>query len=146
MSRRVLGDLLVMVAAFFIGLALLTVAMPGIGSAFDSMNPVIHSWRPTSVLQDGDDIVVSGTMVKARDCPFIAPPMARLETGQNVPIASTSPTAGMTWDNSEKPQRFGPWRIPGGARHHVTIYLRHQCHALWSTVTEVGVIPASSGP
>jgi hypothetical protein len=116
------------------------------GEIYDWANPVISDWKPDRITRDGNDLIVSGTMVKHRPCTHLAPPMARLATGQNIKVDSTSPTAGITWDRSPTPQRFGPWRVVGAAQVETTFYLRYRCHAGWDTTVEIGTIPPEGPP
>jgi hypothetical protein len=126
----------------FIGALLVTPALllHG-GQVYDWAFPVVSNWTPTSITRDGDDLLVKGTMIRHRgECQHLSPPMARLAAGQNIPVISSSPTAGLSWAESDEPQVFGPWRVPGAAKVAVTFYLRHRCHAMWTTVTEIGTI------
>lgn len=141
-------------ADFVVGLVsfgVMLIAAPGLlvwgGGLYDRANPVVTDWTPQVVMREGDDLIVAGTMARRRGgCMHIAPPMARIEvTGQNVPVVSTSPTAGMSWAASVKSQRFGPWRVVGGAKADVTFYLHHRCHSMWDTTTELGTVNAPKG-
>ena len=96
------------------------------GALYDAVFPVVSDWSPDTIQRDGDDLIVSGTMVKRRPCTHLAPPMARLANGQNIRVVSSSPTAGITWDDSKTPQRFGPWRVAGAAQAETTFYLRYR--------------------
>lgn len=113
------------------------------GSAYDRLFPVTTNWEPASVVTDGDDVIVSGTMIKARcSCRYVPPPRARDSVGQNYLIVSTSPTASSSWACSGQPQAFGPWRVKGGAGKVLTFYQEHQCSNLWTSFTELGrVVP-----
>jgi hypothetical protein len=135
------ADILTGVVSFLLGtLFAPAIALYG-GEIYDWANPVVSEWTPDFIRRDDDDLVVGGTMIRSRgSCQHLAPPMARLATGQNVPVISTSPTAGLSWNASDEPQRFGPWRVPGGAKVGVDFYLRYRCHAGWDTVVEAGTV------
>ncbi len=126
--------------SFAVGLLAMPALLPAIGGAVDVVWPVLHSWRADSVQRDGADLIVSGAVIKSRQCEYVPPPRARFENGLNVVVVSLSTTARLSWDSDDLPQRFGPWRVPGGAGHEVTFYQHHRCHALWDTITELGVI------
>jgi hypothetical protein len=129
-----------LLGAFLVGLALMPAVVPAAGQLFDDVFPVMHSWHPSSIERDGEDLIVRGSMVKARACAYLPPPIARFESGLNVRITSTASTAALSWGDTDAPQKFGPWRVPGGAGQRMTIYVHHSCSSLWHSTTELGVI------
>lgn len=137
--RALPWSLLISTALFF---SMMPTIASFVGSAFDSLFPVHSQWRVASTEVDGDDVIISGTMLKNRDCRYIPPPRARTLDGQNLKVTSSSPTAEITWMSDAKPQNFGPWRIHGGARETVIVYQHHQCHFAWDTFTELGRVQA----
>lgn len=132
----------------FIGLLLgpaTLIIMPGVADignrAYDHIAPVIVEWRVTESRTVGEDLIVSGTMVKQRDCLFIPPTLARDEHGRNLLVLSTSPTAGKSWAADDKPQRWGPWQVVGGAGKRLTFINLYQCWHGTPTVSELGTYP-----
>lgn len=102
--------------------------------------PPMRDWRVTEWYVDGRDVVLVGLVVKPRDCTYVPPPRARDETGQNYLVSSTSPTRVTSWGTSERPQRFGPWRVAGGAGKQLTFYQEFRCHPAWNIVIEHGTL------
>lgn len=129
------------------GMLLGIVAAPGVGlgalwarSWEAQRHPVITGWVVQKVTLEGPDIIIAGIMAKVRDCDYLPPPHARDEQGQNYEVISTSPTRASSWDAAGTPQRFGPWRVKGGAGHRLTFYLEHRCHPMWRQITELGTL------
>jgi hypothetical protein len=102
--------------------------------------PVNVDWTPSSVTREGDNLIVAGTMVHARDCQYIPPPRARTIDGQGLLVESRSPTRATSWAVSDTPQRFGPWVVHGGAGKRVLFYQEHRCHLLWHITTDLGEV------
>lgn len=100
------------------------------------------NWRVTDWKIEGDDVVLSGYVTKVRNCTYKPPPRARDAIGQNFLIDSSSPTRHLTWSASPFPQKFGPWRVIGGARKTLYFYQEFSCHILWTTTVELGVLDA----
>lgn len=123
------GHPLSAVAAALAGVFLLAPALNEAGwKAYDQLHPVHTEWKTSRVEVDGDDLILEGTMVKRRcDCEYVPPPRARDASGRHYPVVSTNPTAGQSWSCSPGPQRFGPWRVVGGANARPEIYQQHQC-------------------
>lgn len=140
------GHKLALVSSFLLGLILMPVAAPMLGRYIDMVFPVTTNWRPDGIQRDGNDLVVIGTMIKRRDCVYVPPPRARTESGVNLVIQSLAPASSVTYMADDKPQRFGPWRIVGGAKQRLTLYQHHSCHALWDTLTELGEINDAGTP
>ena len=84
-------------------------------AAYDNWRPVIIKWRVTDARVDAADVVLSGEMVKQRDCAYVPPTVARDQDGQNYIVESNSRTAGVSWASSDKPQKWGPWTVRGAA-------------------------------
>ena len=105
------------------------------------MLPVTTDWEPLSVTVEGDDLVVSGVMVKRRNCDYIQPPRARSATGnKQFVVISRAPTSGLSWAADADPQPFGPWVIKGAVGHRIEMYIAYRCHPLWVTNTILGEI------
>lgn len=105
--------------------------------------PPKTQWEPLIVTTDGRDLVVSGTVVKPRNCGFegplgrdVAPPY------KWVPVVSESETLGQTWPAGPEPKWFGPWRFVGAAHKEVDVYQTHWCHRFWPLTTYLGRVKA----
>jgi hypothetical protein len=105
---------------------------------YDSLRPIITEWTVENAIQDGDDLVVSGTMIKHRDCVFVPPTMARDALGRNYTVFSSSPTAGKSWAASGEPQHWGPWRVHGGIGKRLTFVNVYLCDG-YPSVIDLGV-------
>lgn len=128
-------------ASVMFGLMLAPVVVPYLGGVYDKLFPVNKDWTVTRQWVEGADLLVEGTMVKARcTCKYVPPPRARDRDGFNFRVDSTSPTAATSWACDAKPQRFGPWRVVGAAGAEVTFYQEHQCTSLWTSFTELGTV------
>ena len=93
--------------------------------------PVNTDMTVTSVKVVGDDLYISGTITKRRDCTYVPPPRARDEKGSNLAVESRSPAVGSSWKSSDAPQTFGPWVIQGGANAKtLTFYQEQSCHII----------------
>lgn len=126
------------------GMFLLAIVMsPGLmelgAATYDRVHPITSDWIITESHVDGADIVLSGTMLKNRNCVFVPPTVARDSAGQNYPVVSSSPTAGKTWAASGQPQRFGPWRVVGGAGKRLTFINVYVCGEGRPSILELGV-------
>jgi hypothetical protein len=106
----------------------------------EQMPPQVD-WRPTEWhVVDGRDVYVTGLVRYVRHCTYIPPPGARDENGQNYMIESRAQAAGKQWDVDERPQKFGPWIVYGGAGRQLTFYTTFKCHPMWETVVELGTL------
>ena len=94
------------------GLSLFPSALP---SLEQSLFPVADGWRVETAVRDGDDLLLTGTMIRERPCRFLPPVVARNERGQNLKLVHQSAIGGTSWAPSSEPQKWGPWRIVGGA-------------------------------
>jgi hypothetical protein len=106
--------------------------------------PVATHWTVTSATRDGNDLVMTGTMIKRRPCTYTPPIIVRDMQGQNYRMEHQSTVRGNTWAPSSEPQRFGPWRIYDGAGKKLTFTSLYECHSLWPTFTELGVFDAGN--
>lgn len=100
--------------------------------------PVNTHWHVEVAQRDGDDLLVSGSMKKHRACVFLPPTIARDEDGNNYRVIHQSRNGGSSWAPDEQPQRFGPWRVVGGAGKKLEFINVFQCHSLWPTFSELG--------
>jgi hypothetical protein len=108
--------------------------------AYDRMRPVAVNWVVTDERVEGDDLVLSGTMVKQRDCIFLPPTLARdLSNGRNYAVTSAAPTAGKTWAASRDPQAWGPWKVAGGAGKRLMFANIYVCGEHRPSAVELGV-------
>ncbi len=126
------------------GFFLLAIAIsPGLmelgASTYDRINPIASDWIVTDSRNDGDDVVLSGHMLKHRNCVFVPPTIARDSAGQNYPVVSGSATAGKTWAASGQPQRFGPWRVVGGANKKLTFVNVYICGEGRPSILTLGI-------
>jgi len=120
--------------------------MSSVGTAlYDTLRPVVTDWTVFNSEIDGADVLISGTLVKKRDCLFIPPTLARdIETGRNYAVVSTSPTAGKTWASSDLPQAWGPWRVINGAGKTLMFINIYQCGNSQPVASELGLHVAES--
>ena len=131
------------VMAVCVGVLIVAVAMI-VGPAFENKYmPVMRDWSPGEVQNSGNDIVIMGTVRKARDCTYIPGLRVRDHKGQHLVITSRSPTADKSWMSSDVHQVFGPWVVVNGAGKRLTFYQEHVCHPLWHTFSELGTIDMS---
>lgn len=100
--------------------------------------PPQKDWHVTEWRIDGDDVVLTGLVTKTRDCEYHPPPRARDELGQNYLVDSASRMKALSWKASPIPQRFGPWRVIGGAGKRLHFYQEFRCHGLWLTMVDLG--------
>ncbi len=110
------------------------------------MFPVTRGWQVESVVVDGKDLVITGSLRKVRSCDYVPPPRARTSDGMNLLVTSASRTATSSWDKDEDRQFFGPWRVEGGAGRRVFFFQQHRCHILWDTFSELGVVDNRARP
>lgn len=89
-----------------------------------------------------DDLWVTGTSIKLRNCQFVPPVRARTESGQNLYIVSHNKTATVSWMPGEGPQNFGPWQIVNAKGHTVTIFQEFECHPFWNQFVEIAKVDA----
>lgn len=109
----------------------------------DAVRPVVIEWTVQSAARDGDDLILSGTLVKQRACTFLPPTLARDHDGRNYAVVSGSATAGKTWAPSDAPQRWGPWRVIGGAGKQLTFLNVYLCGQSAPSVVQLGVYPGT---
>lgn len=105
--------------------------------------PVNIKWQVTTVEVLGNDLVVSGTMVKDRACDYKPPPRAFSSTGAPMAVRSQSATAGQNWPPGPTPRPFGPWVIVDGAKDTPTLYQEHWCHLGWAVWSKLGSVNAN---
>jgi hypothetical protein len=106
---------------------------------YDVAQPVVTDWHVISAAHDGDDLVLTGTMIKRRNCTFVPPTLARDREGRNYAVISAAATAGKTWAASDDPQQYGPWRVVGGAGKRLTFLNVYLCGRSSPSVVELGV-------
>lgn len=123
------------VAAMLLSLGALMIFGP---SAEIALFPVSINWRVDRVAHEGDNLILSGTVVRNRKhCKYLAPPGAR-DGADNLGLISMSQGPTDTWAFSTVPQRWGPWVIVGGAGRRLEFFIHHRCHAAWMLTTELG--------
>lgn len=104
---------------------------------YDHFRPVVSDWRVIESSFVENDLVVSGVLTKNRDCLFVPPIIARDALGRNYTVTSTSPTANKSWVPSDKPQHWGPWRVPDGAGKKLDFVIFYLCEG-HPTASELG--------
>lgn len=131
-------------AAIVLGMVLTVivsiVVIPTTAWVESELFPAMKDWQPTVVTIKGNDIELSGTVVKSRSCKYLPPPRARDENGTHYIVESDAPTRTMTWAPSDEPQKFGSWRVFGVRGKELTFYQEHRCHWLWDAVVVLGTI------
>lgn len=112
------------------------------GSALqDRMTPVVTDWKVKTSSVEGPDLILSGTMVKNRDCIYLPPTLARDSTGLNRKVEIMNPTGPTTWAKDDQPQVWGPWRVPDGAGKSLTFINVYLCGTGRPTIVELGTYP-----
>jgi hypothetical protein len=114
------------------------------GQRIDSyLNPVKKDWVVETQAFDGNDLIISGTLVKARSCTYLPPPRARDNFGNTFLVQSLSAGPGISWVASKHPQKWGPWRVVNGKNKVIEFYMVDKCHFLWDNVTILGSLNAN---
>lgn len=108
--------------------------------------PVVADFTVTSVSRVNDTLVVKGYMRKDRDCSFVG--ISATGRGNGKKVAVPLVFRDSAYDhNATRPQgtqSWGPWTLQIPVVPYIqTIDLdsTHQCHALWTTTTELVGIP-----
>jgi hypothetical protein len=122
-------------------LAVSPIAFEAGSSMHDRMVPIVTDWRVTESKTEGTDLIVSGTMVKNRDCVFLPPTLARDEKGLNHRVISTASAGGATWAADDAPQQWGPWRVPDGAGKSLVFINVYLCGTGRPSIIELGTFP-----
>ena len=131
------------VGAAFAGLSMVWV--PWLAHTIEPvLLPVNTDWHVTDARRDGNNLILTGTMRKRRDCVFLPPVIARDDSGQNYRLIHASPNRGSNWASSAEPQKFGPWIVEGAAGKRLTFTSVSECHSLWPTFSELGTYDARS--
>ena len=104
---------------------------------YDNLRPVITNWTITAVEVQGDDVILSGTMHKTRDCLLLPPPIARDASGKpyNIETPMWRPK-----DASTALQPFGPWIIQGAVGKQLTFSMVYMCRGNAPTIVHVGAL------
>jgi hypothetical protein len=112
------------------------------GSALqDRLTPVVTDWVVTTSEIEGPDLILSGTMVKNRDCIYLPPTLARDSAGVNRRVEIMNPTGPTTWAKDDQPQVWGPWRVPEGAGKSLAFINVYLCGTGRPTIIELGTYP-----
>lgn len=101
--------------------------------------PIKSNWTVlNSSIENGTDLLISGTVIKHFDCEYLPPPRAvDLLTGKHLLVESLSITKSQSYNASDKPYTWGPWRIYDGAGKILKIYQVDKC--IWIQFTDLGV-------
>lgn len=115
-----------------------------------SIWPVVRDFTVTSRGTQEGNLVISGYMVKIRDCRFIAVEAEVLSTDNGkAEYASIKFLDNASGDNYTSPkgsQKWGNWIIyhsPNAVE--VKLYARHDCNPLWITRTKLTNIKVHEG-
>ncbi len=101
--------------------------------------PVIEQFVVTSVGRYGPNVIISGTLRKARPCELLQDVQAYTADGQRLEIDFLDRDAGATSRPAIQgaDQPFGPWVVKGGAGESVSLYALHRCHVFWTHETKL---------
>lgn len=100
---------------------------------------VLTAVRVQSAERDGTAVIFEVVGDKSRSCTYIgASALAGPRAGYMEPARLTFPE-GLGQSRPTGEQSFGPWRVdPVATGELVAIQLRHHCHSLWETTTQLG--------
>jgi len=102
---------------------------------YESLRPVIKDWKITGTVTEGDDITLTGTMRKTRDCLLVPPVIARDLSGRPYNVETPMWRAK---DASEDLQSWGPWRVVRGAGVTLKFTMVYMCGGSRPTIVSVG--------
>jgi hypothetical protein len=121
--------------------------IPSAANVFEArVMPVAVEWTVTEARRDGEDLYLSGTMVKRRPCLYVPPIIVRDQIGQNYLMEHQSAIRGNSWAASSGAQKFGPWKVHKGAGKLLTFSAVYDCHSLWPTFNTLGTFDARGLP
>jgi hypothetical protein len=106
------------------------------------LRPVMTGWTATSVTREGDDVLISGHVVKRWQCDYRPPPVAETVAGRPLATETNSLMSSREWPADGYPRNFGPWRIKNGAGQKIRLYYHHVCFGA-DVLTPLGVIDAT---
>lgn len=122
------------------GLTLLLI--PAIQRAEQAFMPIKTDFKIVSAMVDGEDLLISGTAVKHRDCEYLPPTKATdLLTNKLLLIDTMSDTATVSWPPDDKARPFGPWRVLKGAGRPLEFHQEFRCHFGWTSNVYLGRYP-----
>lgn len=102
-------------------------------------SPVMSNWEPSEIYVDGNDVIVSGWMIKNHDCTYIPPPRASDPSKRPFVVVAKSATPYQNFPTGPMP--FGPWMIVGAAASpRVDMAQEHDCGNDVITFSELGSI------
>ena len=133
-----------------VGCIVWLMAMLGMGQALQHqavqwlfrISPVMTEWTAAKVARDGNDVLVSGTVVKRWQCEYLAPPIAETITGAPLETQTHSLLPQRMWPADGRPRDFGPWRIKNAAGMRFRLYYHHECFGV-DVLTFLGHIDAT---
>lgn len=142
MIRTIRDSPLAIGIGLLVGLLMVTAA-PGVmdygREQYEKIRPVISEWKVTKAETDGDDITLSGTMLKNRDCLLVPPVIARDLAG--TPYLLESLSSWRSKDASNEIQPWGPWTVRRGAGKKLSFVMVYMCGGNYPTVIAVGTYP-----
>jgi hypothetical protein len=106
---------------------------------YERLRPVVSDWEVTNAKVDGDDLTVSGTMHKNRDCLLVPPVVARDLAG--TPYLLESQLAWKSKDSSAALQPWGPWTVRNGAGKKLRFVMVYLCGGNYPSIIDVGTYP-----
>lgn len=126
--------LLNLVGVMLIGWVFLLVG-PEVESAYF---PVLKNFRVIEQKQDGNDVVITASVNKVRQCVYIAPWRARSTTGRMLQVIHDQ-TDGPNWPAEKGIVTTFTVLATGG--EEFTLTAEHSCHEIgWHVFSELGVI------
>ena len=110
----------------------ISLVMPDIESKF---YPTLENFVVTDYHFDSNDVIVTGTVVKARNCVYIPPWRSQsLKTGQMLHIVH-EPVDSVNWDKGKITTKF---RVVNGRNEPFRLFAEHQCHPIWRVFSDLG--------
>jgi hypothetical protein len=128
-------------ALYVTGLLSLSMISPRMETRLFPVNKDCHVTEAT--VTPSGVLVISGNMVKQRQCQFLPPTKVRTDTGLNLAVYTSDVIVNTTWLASPKPQKWGPWSISTAGATEVTLYQEHRCNIFWNTISELGTVNLS---
>lgn len=132
-------------------IALLTLSIPVAANRIENAwFPVIKDFVVLKMEARPGEVILSGVMHKARNCTFLGVAATAIYiTGESdqVPMSTSSDASGnggRGFTRATGTQAWGPWSVTIPVSPEtvaIKMQLAHQCHLLWASQTDLGVIP-----
>lgn len=143
-SRRLARPELAIRTSFWLLMALMSfgASLPLLQRYEPVFFPVVEDFRITAIRRDGEDVVISGDMIKRRECRFVSltfyagdpHDLTLARERLHVRFEDQPGDADLTREPGR--QNWGPWRLspPHGATGgRVFMRVNHDCHPFWTT-------------